>query len=125
ACNRTHRRGTDTIFLCGLLRGFDNLGMIRQSEIIIRAEVEHALTIHDDARALCRTNCADAVVQALFFQAINFLCEPIKFGHGDSCVFPSLRARATASGEAISTPSRRLLRRLSPPRNDKDILFSL
>src|ERR1051325_10870325 len=61
--------------------------MICEAEIIVRAEVEHVLAIDDDACALRRANSADAVVQALFFQAINFLHKPIKFGHGDSSIF--------------------------------------
>jgi len=59
--------------------GFNDLRMVRQPEIIVRAKVEHILAIHNETSALRRTNRTDVVIQALFFQAIDFLCEPIEF----------------------------------------------
>src|SRR5258706_6740082 len=58
----THGRRTDTIFLRLIFCGFNKFGMIRQAEIIVRAEVEHILAIDDGTRALRRTERAGTAV---------------------------------------------------------------
>ena len=84
AGDRAHRSRTDAVFPRRFLCRLDNLRVVGQPEIVIRAEVEHILAIHRQPGALGRADRADAVVQALFLQAIDFLIEPVKFGHGDS-----------------------------------------
>jgi hypothetical protein len=60
--------------------------MIRQPKIIVRTEIEDVFSIHSQPGSLRRANRTDTVVQALFFQTIYFLFQPIKFGHGTPLV---------------------------------------
>ena len=47
--------------------------MVGQPKVVVRAEVEHFLAVHHQPGALRRADGADAVVQALRFQAFKFL----------------------------------------------------
>ena len=67
ARNRPHRGGTHTIFFRGVLGGFHELRMVRQSKIIVGAKIQNIFAIHDQACTLRRANRADAVIQALIF----------------------------------------------------------
>ena len=62
ACDRTHRSRTNSIFLGRFPCCFNDLRMICQTKIIVRAKIEHILSIHDQPCALRRANRADAVV---------------------------------------------------------------
>ena len=73
--------GPTPYFFVASFGGLHELRMIRQPEIVVRAEVEHVFSIDDQARALRRADRADAVVQALLLQPVNFLRQPIEFGH--------------------------------------------
>ncbi len=73
--------GPTPYFVGGLLGGLHELRMVCQPEIVVRAEVEHILAIHHQPCALRRADGADAVIQALLFQAVDLLREPIEFGH--------------------------------------------
>ena len=62
AGNRADRSRSYAIFFRRLLCCFDDPGMVGQAEIVVRAEVEHVLSIHHQPGALRRANRADAVV---------------------------------------------------------------
>jgi len=79
ACDRPHCAWTHPIFLCYFPGSFHDLRVVCQSQIIVRAEVEHVLSIYSEPGTLWRTKRADVVVQALFFQASKFLYDPIEF----------------------------------------------
>jgi hypothetical protein len=52
--------------------------MVGQAKVIIRAEIQHAFTVHYQPGSLGRTQRADTVKQASLLQAIEFLLHPIQ-----------------------------------------------
>ncbi len=68
-----HRGGTDTPFCDGALRGSFQAIIIRKSQIIVRAKVEHRFAIDDHPRAARRANGADCVEETLLLEVIQFV----------------------------------------------------
>ncbi len=78
-----HRGRADAIAAGRILGGLHQFGVIGQSQVIVRAKIEHPLSIHHQPAALGRAQGADAVVEAGIFQAVDFLLDPVNsIGHG-------------------------------------------
>ncbi len=66
--NGAHGGGTQTIFFNRALRRRQNFWMIRQTQIIVGAEVQNFFAIHNQPRALWRADSADGVIQPLLLE---------------------------------------------------------
>jgi len=77
-----HCAWSGAVLIQRLLGGRHHLRMVGQPEVVVRAEVKHALTVHHQPGALRRAERADTVIQSSGFQAFDFFLYPANsIGH--------------------------------------------